>query len=84
MPAPVLYLLLAVCAAVFVWSVFFDNPPRSPALRHLHRFRSVLTMLAVGSAYLLLRPGSGVDGQEALRESIAARRPLVMEFFSNT
>jgi len=82
MPPVLTYALLAFCAAVFLFSFAVDYVKR-PAVARLRRYSGWMTVVAMGAAYLLLRPGRGEDGAQALRTSAASGQPLFLEFFSN-
>lgn len=77
------YTLLALCGALFVFGLWVD---RSWGARHLPRVRRMAPVLqfgAVVAAYLLLRQGPGTDGPTAIRASMAARQPLLLDIYSD-
>jgi hypothetical protein len=84
MPVALLYVLLALCAGVFVFGIWVDKRTFSHRwLRHVPRFALALQVGGLASAYLVLRPGRGVDGWHALSASAATGRPVLLELYSN-
>lgn len=84
MPPPLTYLLLAGCAAVFFSAFLLDGRAMRGRFPRLSRFGWVLQGAAMVSAYLVLRPGRGVDGKAAIDTATAEGRPLLLELYSNS
>lgn len=82
MPPALTYSLLALCGALFLLGFVADY---IPALGQKRRLWAPLLMVgSLAGAYAVITPGFGVDGRQALRESMSARKLLFMDFFSPT
>ncbi len=77
------YSLLVVLAAVLVTGIWAEGRKDGTRGARLRRFALAMQLGAVASAYLLLRPGRGDDPQRALRASADARRPVLLDVYSN-
>lgn len=80
---PVLtYTLLALCGLLLLLGLVADDLPALGRKRRL--WGTLLTVGSLAGAYAVMAPGFGVDGRQALRESMSARKLLFMDFFSPT
>ncbi len=77
------YALLAVCAAAFVLGFLVDGRRKESRLARFRRYALVLQLGAIAGAYLVLRPGHGVESDQAIRASLAHGRPVLLDYFSN-
>ena len=77
------YVLLAVCAGVFVGSFWLDGDKARARFPRLRQFTLVLQIGALLSAYAVMRPGRGVDGHRAILESEKTGRPVMLDIYSN-
>ena len=84
MPPALTYVLLAGCAAVFFGVFFLDRPSVRTRHPRLSRFAFVIQGAALVAAYLVLRPGRGVDGRTAIETATAEGRPLLLDLYSNS
>lgn len=74
------YLLLGLCAAVFLGS-FVLNPRRvGPKLA---RLGTPLALVAMLGAYFVLRPGSSADVSQLKASALADNKLLFLSFHSN-
>ena len=83
MPVLVTWFLLGLCAAAFLGGMLAGGRRLPLALERLRPFATVLQVAALAGAYLVLRPGPGVDGQAAVRAGAAEGRPVFLDFISN-
>lgn len=81
MPPVLTYSLLALCGVLFLLGLVADY---IPALGRRRLWAPLLTFGSLVVAYAVITPGFGVDGRQALRESMSARKLLFMDFFSPT
>jgi hypothetical protein len=77
------YTLLALCAALLVFGIWLDGPKARARFPRARRVSLALQAAAVLAAYVVLRPGAGTDGAAAVRESVAAGQPLLLDIYSN-
>lgn len=77
------YTLLALCVAVFALGIWSEGRKDGARGARLRRFSLAMQLGALASAYLVLRPGRGDDAQRAMQLSASARRPLLMDIYSN-
>jgi hypothetical protein len=75
--------LVALCAAAFVSGFVLDRASIRGRWPALARWSLVVQLAAIAGAWLVLRPGSGVDGRSAMARSAAAGRPLLLDVYSN-
>lgn len=83
MPPALTYALLVLCAAIFLGAFWVGARPDGSRLAPLRRWTLVAQIGAALAAYLVLRPGSGDDGQAAMERAAAEGRPVLLDFYSN-
>lgn len=83
MSVPVTWLLLTLCVVAFLFSLVLGARRLPRALERLRPFATVVQVAALAGAYLVLRPGAGVDGEAAVQAGVAQARPVFLDFFSN-
>ena len=84
MPPVLTYCLLALMAALFVFSLALDMirlPGRWVTLR---RFSTAISVVSILGAYLVIRPGRGNDAGTVLLAGRTESRPVFVDFYSNT
>ncbi len=83
MPPLATYVLLAACLVVFVFGFWVSGERRPSWAKRVARLGGVFQVAAVVGAYVLLRPGAGVDGAGAIAAAREHHRPIFVEFYSN-
>ena len=85
MPPLLTYALLAGCAAVFALGLWASRARDASSSRwaKLARWSLVLQIGAAVGAYLVLRPGRGIDGTAAIHAASADGRPIFIDMYSN-
>ena len=77
------YLILALCAAVFVGTFWLDSKRVRDRFPRLRQLSLVLQIAALVGAYAAMRPGRGVDGQRAVADAEKTGRPVMLDMYSN-
>ncbi len=77
------YSLLALCATLFVFGFWVDARSDRPRWNAVARFSLALQLGAIGGAYLVLRPGRGVNGHTAIEAARASQQALLLDLYSN-
>jgi uncharacterized membrane protein len=77
------YTLLVLCAGAVLFGFWLDARSNEKRWGRWRRFSLVFQLGAIAAAYLVLRPGRGVDGRAAIAAGVASGHPVMLEMFSN-
>ncbi len=83
MPPMLTYALLALCVLLFAFGFHLGGDKGGKRFPRLARISVVLQILAVASAYFVLRPGRGVDARAAIAASASDGKPIMLDLYSN-
>ncbi len=83
MPPWITYSLLALCGIAFVGSFAFERKTLHARLPALRWIVPAVQVLAIATAYLVLRPGRGDDSRARIAESTAHHAPILLDMYSN-
>jgi hypothetical protein len=79
----VTYLLLALCAAIFLGTFWLDGEKGRARFPRMRQLTLVLQIGAILGAYAVMRPGRGVDGRAAVVASAKSGQPVMLDVYSN-
>ena len=75
--------MLALCLAGFVFATWLGGREKPSWAARLSRFSGALQLGALVAAYLVVRPGAGDDGLQAIAAAQAKERPIFVDIYSN-
>lgn len=81
--ATLTYLALGLCLTVFAASFFFASPKAPAWLQKLSKFSGVFQLVALLSAYAVLRPGASGDYEQRQAQAVSEQKLLLLSFHSN-
>jgi putative copper export protein len=83
MPPAVTYLLLGLCLAALLFGMWLSGKDEPAWAARFARFSGAFQIGALVAAYLVVRPGAGDDGLQAIAEAQAQERPIFVDLYSN-
>lgn len=83
MPPTLTYALLAACLGLLLFGMWVSGKQAPNWAKQLSRFSGAFQVAAVVFAYLVVRPGAGDDGLQAMASAREHQRPIFVDLYSN-